>query len=374
MKFKITRAHFLNGLSKVSNVVSSRAAMPILANVLLEAEGNVISLTTTNLDFGIRAKIKAEVTTNGSITLPVQLLNKIISSLSGAEVSVELNGQNRVKITSGSSVFNLEGIESQQFPALPVFTDQHKFVLEQSAISNLLSKVYFAHSEDKNRYVLNGIYFSFADEKLTLVATDGRRLAIAEKVTPVTEEQVGSIILPAKSAQEMQPLLGNSGNVQIAFDDKHISFTIEVPENDEKGLVENIYLISKVIEGNYPNFKQVIPKETVNRVEINREDFISATNRVALMTTDRSRSVKLNITENEIEIFYESEIGASNEKIVVQNASAARIAFDPKFLTDPLNALTDDVVYFEYKDDVSPGLFKNKEGDFLCVVMPQRLT
>ncbi|MDR2983071.1 MAG: DNA polymerase III subunit beta [Puniceicoccales bacterium] len=373
MKFKINRDHFVNGLSQVTNVVGTRASMPILGNVLIQAEGDTVSLTTTNLDLGIRARIKAEVSTTGSITLPVKKLATIVRALPSNDTTVELSGQNRVKITSGGSVFQIMGLAADQFPALPTFANQHDFTLAQGDLLGLLKKVAYAQSTDENRYILNGVFFNFAEEKLTLVATDGRRLATSAKSMTIGEDQAGNLILPAKTVAELQRLLGDAGEVKISFNDRQVSFVTQVTKNDT-GLVDNIHLVSKVVEGNYPNYRQVIPKETVHRVDIERELFLECVRRAAIMTSDKSSSVKLIVGDNEIEITASStEFGEAHEKMTVKyEGPSVQIAFNPQYLSDPLQALADDTVHFEFKDDMSPGVFKNKE-DFLCVVMPQRL-
>ncbi len=374
MKFKINRDHFVTGLSQVINVVGTRASMPILSNVLIEAEGDTVSLTTTNLDLGIRARIKAEVSTNGTITLPVKKLATIVRALPSNDTTVELSGQNRVKITSGGSVFQIMGLAADQFPPLPTFADQHNFSLAQKDLSGLLKKVAYAQSTDENRYILNGVFFNFGEGKLSLVATDGRRLATAEKTMTIGEDEGGSLILPAKTVAELQRLLGDAGEVAITFNDRQVSFVTQITKNDT-GLVDNIRLVSKVVEGNYPNYRQVIPKETVHRVDIERELLLECVGRAAIMTSDKSSSVKLTVGNNEIEISASStEFGEAHEKVAVKyDGPEVKIAFNPQYLSDPLRALSDDTVHFEFKDDMSPGVFKNKE-DFLCVVMPQRLS
>ncbi len=374
MKFKINRDHFFNGLSQVGNVVGTRASMPILGNVLIQAEGEVVSLTTTNLDLGIRARVKASVVSGGSITLPVKKLMSIIRALPGNETTVELSGQSKVKITSGGSVFQIMGIAADQFPVLPTFSDRHTFTLGQGDLAGLLKKVSYAQSTDENRYILNGVYFNFADEKIALVATDGRRLATAGRPITIDENAAGNLILPAKTVSEIQRLLNDSGEVKISFNDRQVAFVTQITKSDN-GLIDDIYLVSKIVEGNYPNYKQVIPKEVVHRVEIERELFLECVGRAAIMTSDKSSSVKLAVENNEIEISASStEFGEAHEKIAVKyDGPAVQIAFNPAYLSDPLRALADDAIFFEFKDEMSPGVFKNKD-DFLCVVMPQRLS
>jgi DNA polymerase-3 subunit beta len=374
MKFKINQDHFSNGLQQVLNVVASRSTMPILSNVLIEAEEKHISLTTTNLDLGIRCRIKADVSDTGSITLPVRKLATIVKELPVNEVFIETNKNNQAKITSGGSLFKIMGIGSKEFPPLPTFENRKVFELSQDEIVNMLKSVSYAQSTDENRYILNGVYFNFADEKLTLVATDGRRLGLTGLELEVSEENAGSLILPAKTVAELERLMGKGEKVNIAFNDRQAAFEIGLDEASGSGLVDHLYLVSKIVEGNYPNYRQVIPKETEHRVKIERELMLECVHRAALVTSDKSNSVKIKISKNLLEISGQStEYGESHESMAIAyDGPEVQVAFNPQFLMEPLKALTKDEVFFEFKDELSPGLFKTLDN-FICVIMPLRL-
>ena len=374
MKFKINQDHFSNGLQQVLNVVASRSTMPILNNVLIEAEEEHISLTTTNLDLGIRCRIKADVSDTGSITLPVRKLATIVKELPVNEVFLETNKTNQAKITSGGSLFKIMGIGSEEFPPLPTFENRKVFELAQDEIVNMLKSVSYAQSTDENRYILNGVYFNFADEKLTLVATDGRRLGLTGLELEVSEENAGSLILPAKTVAELERLMGKGEKVNIAFNDRQAAFEIGLDKASDSGLVDHLYLVSKIVEGNYPNYRQVIPKETEHRVKIERELMLECVHRAALVTSDKSNSVKIKISKNLLEISGQStEYGESHESMAIAyDGPEVQVAFNPQFLMEPLKALTKDEVFFEFKDELSPGLFKTLDN-FICVIMPLRL-
>ena len=374
MKFKINQDHFSNGLQQVLNVVASRSTMPILSNVLIEAEEGHISLTTTNLDLGIRCRIKADVSDTGSITLPVRKLATIVKELPVNEVFIETNKSNQAKITSGGSLFKIMGIGSEEFPPLPTFENRKVFELSQDEIVNMLKSVSYAQSTDENRYILNGVYFNFADEKLTLVATDGRRLGLTGLELEVSEENAGNLIIPAKTVAELERLMGKGEKVNIAFNDRQAAFEIGLDEAGDSGLVDHLYLVSKVVEGNYPNYRQVIPKETEHRVKIERELMLECVHRAALVTSDKSNSVKIKVSKNLLEISGQStEYGESHESMAIAyDGPEVQVAFNPQFLMEPLKALTKDEVFFEFKDELSPGLFKTLDS-FICVIMPLRL-
>ena len=373
MKFKINQDHFSNGLQQVLNVVATRSTMPILSNVLIEAEEEYISLTTTNLDLGIRCRIKADVETPGGITLPVRKLATIVRELPQNDVFVDAGHNNQAKITSGGSLFKIMGLGSEEFPPLPNFENRKIFELSQEEIVNMLKSVSYAQSTDENRYILNGVYFNFTDEKLTLVATDGRRLGFTALETEISEDNTGSLILPAKTVAELERLLGKGEKVKIAFNDRQVAFEISIDE-EAIGLVDQLYLVSKIVEGNYPNYRQVIPKETEHRVKIERELMLECVNRAALVTSEKSHSVKLKVSKNLLEILgSSSEYGESHESMAIAyDGPEVQVAFNPQFLMEPLKALNKDEVYFEFKDELSPGLFKTLDN-FICVIMPLRL-
>src|SRR5215218_2681840 len=374
MKFKINRDHFANGLAQVLNVVGSKATMPILSNVLIEAEKDQISLTTTNLDLGIRCKIKADVKETGAVTLPVKRLATIVRELPNVDVNFDASPNHQVKLASGGSNFRIMGIGKEEFPPLPEFGDEKAFTLEQSELSTMLKSVAYAQSTDETRYILNGVYFNFKDGKLALVATDGRRLALVSKELAISAAGTGAIILPAKTVAELLRLLGKGDKLKIAFNERRAAFQIETGK-ESGGLTDSIYLFSKVVEGNYPNYQQVIPKETHQRIKLERELFLQCVHRAALVTSEKSNSVKIKLSSNLLEITAQSpDFGEAHESMAIgYSGPDLQVAFNPAFLMDPLKALAKDEVFFEVKDEVSPGVFKTLES-FVCVIMPVRLS
>jgi DNA polymerase III subunit beta len=223
---------------------------------------------------------------------------------------------------------------------------------------------------------MNGVFFNFADNKLTLAATDGRRLAVMSKELPVSEENVGSIILPARTVAEVMRLCGASQTVRIAFNDRQVAFEIASgDEGADKGFTDSIYLVSKVVEGNYPNYKQVIPKETDQHLVINRETLLSSVRRASRVTSDKNNSVKMNVKTGILDITGSSpDIGESKVSVNVDYSGPdVVVAFNPQYVMDPLKALTRDEVIFEFKDELSPGVIRTPDG-FLCVIMPLRVS
>lgn len=377
MKFAIEKNVFINGLQQVINIVAQKSVMPILSNVLLVAEDGKITLTATNLDITIRCTVRANVTDSGRITLPAKKLLTIIRSLPQQNVLVE-ESQNRVNITSGNSVFDISGMAADNFPSTNEISiaNENNLVFKQSDMANILKNVSYAQSHDDNRYILNGVFFCFDDDKINFVATDGRRLSIVYNNLPDNKINHKGVIVPSKTINEIERLLGQGNNISVSFNDKQILFYIDVDTEDQKsGFIDNIFILSKVVEGNYPNFKQVVPKEAKNRIKIDRQLLLESLQRVSLVTSDQKNSIRLRFSTNTVEIFASSpEYGEARESIAIAyNGPSIEIAFNPIFLCDPLKVLADDEVFFEFNDELSPGVFKTL-GNFMCIVMPLRVS
>ncbi len=375
MKLKLNRDYFANGLALVSGIVGAKATMPILSNVLIEAGKDSISLTTTNLDLGIRCKVKAAVEESGAVTLPVKRLAGIVRELPNIDVTLTVKKNHEVTLTSGGSTFRIMGIGKEEFPPLPEFADEKAHSLEQEELAGMLKSISYAQSSDETRYILNGVYFNFKDGKLALVATDGRRLATVSKEMQFPAEAAGAIILPARTVGELAHLLDKGTTAKINFNDRRVAFKIDTDKDDKSGLTDHVYLYSKVVEGNYPNYSQVIPKEPFQRIKVERESLLACVHRAALVCSEKANSVKIKLSANLLEIRAQSpDFGEAHESMPINyDGPELQVAFNPAFIIDPLRSLVKDEVFFEVKDEVSPGVFKTLEN-FVCVIMPVRLS
>lgn len=362
MKFTIPRDKFLEGLQIVQSVVSTRTTLPVLSNVLIKSEEGGLSLATTDLDTGIRTHVEASVEKAGSITLPARRLFSIVRELPNTDVMVEVDAKNSASIRAGNSFFKIMGLAEDDFPPFPKTEGAHIFKLEQAGFREMLKKTAYGMSTDESRYVLNGALLSFKDNKLIVVATDGRRLALIEQELEFPKTNEIDVILPTKAVNELQRVLSDSGEVQIAIAENQIGFT-----------VGSTYLVSKLIEGNYPNYKQVIPSETKERVTVERELLLTSVKRVALLSSEKSNSVKLNFSKNSLEITANTpDIGEARESLPVNyKGKDFSIAFNPEFLADPLRNLETDEVFFDFTDELSPGVIRYNRP-FLYVLMPMR--
>ena len=357
MKFSATKEKLLEGLQQVQNVVSTRTTLPILSNVLLQAKGSEVHLTTTDLDVGVRGAFEASVEKEGATTLPARRLFTIIRELPSSEVSIEVDGKNAASIRSGQSFFKILGLPEEEFPPLPKFENAKNVTIPQKALRDGLRKTSYAISTDETRYVLNGLLFS-------LVATDGRRLAMVDIELEFPKSHEADIIVPTKAVTELGRLLTEDGEVKVSVGSGQIAFELN-----------NTLLVSKLIEGNYPNYKQVIPTETKERVTLERETFLNSLRRVSLLASDKSNSIKLNFSKNNIDITANTpEVGEAKESLpVAYKGRDFSIAFNPEFFMAPLRALTEDEVFLDLIDEMSPGVLKI-QTPFLYVLMPMRIS
>jgi len=364
MKLAVTKEALLEGLQRIQNVVSSRATLPVLSNALLEATESGLRLTTTDLEVGIRCSIEAKVERPGSTTLPARRLAAIVRELPSSEVVIEVDAKNVASIRCGASFFKIYGLPQEEFPTFPTFGEPKTFTLKQSELKDGLRKTSYAISSDETRYVLNGILFSLVDNKLTLVATDGRRLALFDSDIEFPKSHERDFILPTKAVTELQRLLGEEGDVTISTSDNLASFELN-----------GALLASKLVEGNYPNYRQVIPAEAKERITLEREAFLICVRRVSLLSSDKTSSVRLNFTKNNLDITANTpEVGEAKESLAINyRGKDISIAFNPEFLMDPLRNLPNDEVFLELIDEMSPGVVKI-QSPFLYVIMPMRVS
>jgi len=364
MKFNCPKQRLLSAISQVQGAVSPKTTLPILANVALTVEGKNLSLTTTDLDIGIRYTIPVEVTESGTTTLPARRLFSIIRELPDGEVQMEVNAAHLAKITCNSVNFKVVGLGADEFPKLPEFPEKGAVEIPQILLKEMISKTSYAASRDESRYVLNGLYMLMKSNKCLIVATDGRRLAYIEKAVDLPKGVESEVIIPSKTVNELEKILTEEGTVGVVLAKNQVLFQLP-----------NCRLVSRLIEGHFPNYKQVIPKGLDQRVSLNREEFMAAIRRSNLITSDRSSSIKLNFAPNNLVITANTpEIGESRESLdIPYKGKEVEIAFNPNFILDVLKNLSDPEILLELGDGTSPGIIRSG-AEFLYVIMPMRLS
>jgi DNA polymerase-3 subunit beta len=369
MNLSIAKDQLIHGLQSVQNIVSTRTTLPILSNVLLRAGDNKLEFTATDLDVSVACSVEASVKKKGASTVPVKRFFSIVRELASPEIELEVDEKHACSVRAGASFYKIHGLSADEFPPVQTLKDEKKIILPQEKFRGMLRKTSFAISSDESRYVLNGIFISLKEHKMTMVATDGRRLALVDEEVDIPDTSQGEFIIPTKTVNELTRLLGDKGDIEIRFTENQASFTLK----DDKGF--SVLIISKLVEGNYPNYRQVIPGETKERIALPREELLAATRRAQIMTSDKANSVKIAVSRNNLAITANSpEVGEARESLAINyKGKDMAIAFNPAYLVEPLGALTEDEVFLELIDELSPGVLKIN-GPFLYVVMPMRLS
>jgi DNA polymerase-3 subunit beta len=362
MKLAASKEHILEGLQKIQSGISSRNTLPILNNVLLRAKDGSVQLTATDLEVSVQTTFEAKVAREGATTLPARRLFSIIKELPASDIELTVDDKDTATIKAGSSVFKIIGISDEEFPPIPQFEGQRTFSLDQGLFRKMLAATYYSSSNEESRYVLNGVLLSFKDDKLTVVATDGRRMALFEQEVEFPEASSGDFIIPNKTIVELVKTLGAEGPVKIMIGDNQAAFAYG-----------NLLIITKLIDGTFPNFRQVIPSQCEERVSLEREQLLNAVRRVSLVN-DKTSSVTLAFEKDNLTISTSSaEVGEASESMAIKyRGKAMGIAFNPDFMMDCLRNLTTDEVALEFSDELSPGVMKC-DAPFLYVLMPMRI-
>ena len=364
MKIKVDKEAIIDCLQKVQSVINPRNALPVLSNVLFKAEAGQLALTATDMNLTVRASMPAEVMEPGATTLPAKRIFGVFRELSVDEAELEVNEANIAFIHAASSYFRIHGISEADYPSLPEMADAKSFSLDQGVFRNMLRLTAYAASTDATRQLLNGVLLSFKAGKLSVVATDSRRLALVEHEVEFPADAGMEVIVPLKTVEELLRTLGDSGSLKILATPKQIAFEFD-----------GVLVISKLVEGTYPNFRQVIPQSAGERVSLERETILTAVRRTSQLVSDAVSGVKLTFTKNRLEILAAAaEIGEGRETMDVKYSGPdIAISFNPAFLMDPLKALTPDEVFLDLTDDTSPGVIRSTIS-FVYVLMPIRVS
>ncbi|MCH2205796.1 MAG: DNA polymerase III subunit beta [Lentisphaerales bacterium] len=361
MKITIDQSALASGLAHVQSAVSNRPTIPVLSNLLLQAENGQLTITATDLDLSISTSLECSVEAEGSTTLPAKKLIQIIRQLNDAPVTIDTDENHVSSISCHNSFFKLLGINDSEFPTEDGLEEARTFTLPNIQLRKMLEKISYSVSTDETRHVLNGILLSIREGTLTAVATDGRRLALIETVLDSSEVVDGDTILPSKAVSELQKLLSDAGEVKISLGDTRALFE-----------TNNTVMRTKLVEGTYPNYRQVIPGGFSQMIEIPREELSKALSRVSLILTESGSSVKLEMESDKVILSASSNADESSEPIpVTYLGDNLAISFNPNFLHEPLKKLDCNNITIKFNDKISPiGIFGD-EG-FLYVIMPMR--
>lgn len=364
MDIQIARDTLLKGLQMVQNIVEPRQTLPVLANVLLEASGDAVRVTATDLEVGAVVSVPAKVTSTGAITLSARKLLEIVKELPAAALSMKVQENSWVALRCGGVAYKLAGLPPGDFPGVDEGNPTGWGRIGADALREMLARTSFAISQDESRYALNGVFFSLQGKEIRLVATDGHRLALS---TREMGEGSGNWtgIVPRKAILEINRVLGGGEEVQIAL-----------AENRFVLRMSNFLMTARLIEGQFPNYDQVLPKGHPNRVTVSREALSSALRRVSVLSEDRTKPVKLLLSPGTMKVTaYNPDLGEAEETVEVEySGEEITIGFNSRYFLDALSPLGAEKVVLELKDGLSPGVLRGLgEEESLCVIMPMRV-
>jgi DNA polymerase-3 subunit beta len=370
MELVARKADLVRELQFFQQIVERKNTIPILANVLIESTGNELTLLATDLEVALRSRCEAAVEKAGAVTLPAKKLYEVVRALPEADVRLETEkGGTGVKVSAERFESRMPTLPREDFPSLPESGGATKSTIKGSVLRQMV-KTQFAITGEDTRYYLNGALFVLRGDSMTLVATDGHRLALvnAEREPAVQGVEEIKAILPRKTLSELSRLL-NEGDVDVQYErgENHLFFEIG-PR----------LLISRMIDGQFPAYEKVIPKTNDKRIEFERDRLTQAVRRVAILSNERSRAVKLVLDKGKVEVTSSSpEFGEAREPLAIDySGPALTICFNAQYILDFLNAVECDTIALELKDEVSQAVMKpaGVEGyDYTYVIMPMRV-
>jgi DNA polymerase-3 subunit beta len=371
MKIKISKATLVSLVGKTLNIVEKRNTMPVLVNVLLEAQKNTLKIFSTNLEVSLTDEVNCETLTPGKVAVSAKNLFDIIKEMPEGELTLERQENNWLKINLEKSVFNIVGISPEEYPVFPAHKTTEFITLDSKVMSDMIDKTIFSVSNDETRYHLNGVYFerklSAAGLGYLMVATDGHRLSLVNKgVENKDNKNSDGVIIPRKGLVEIHKLLQSiQGDFKIAIEGSQL-IVCHGPT----------VLMIRLIEGKYPNYRQLIPQNLNETIHINRAALLSSLKRVSLLSNQKSKGVTLNFSNGKLEITSNNpELGDAREEIaVLYKGNDLKIGFNAKYIMDVLTSIEDEEIDLDLKDQLSPGVVRPKaDKNYTCVIMPMRI-
>ncbi|MEE8409762.1 MAG: DNA polymerase III subunit beta [Myxococcota bacterium] len=371
MKMSIQAAELARALYRVQGIADRKSTMPNLAHVLLEASVDTgLTVSATDLDVGLSGTYNADVSESGSVTVHARQLYEIIKSLPTETLHFEKQDNNWVEIKSGSSRFRLVGMAADEFPSLPTHAHTNIFSIPAATLLRMIDRTLFCVSTDDNRHNLGGIYCEAPEPKqLRMVATDGHRLALVEESFDTEIKLEQGVIVPRKGFLELKRVLSDSTE---AVD------MVELGFSSNSGVLKagSVVLSTRLVEGQFPDYTQVIPKSSSSVAKIARTAFSEALRRVSLLSQGRAYGVQFSFSDGRLDLLAEDpELGEAQESIEIDwKDEPLKIGFNARYILDVLSLVQDEGIAFELSDDLSPGVIRPlEESGFLSVVMPMRI-
>jgi DNA polymerase III subunit beta len=368
MEFRIAADELRKALYRAQGIVERKTTMPILANVLVTASKTGVTVTAFDLDIGIVSEHPAEVMKPGAVTLSAKYVFDIVQNLPEAQVTVRKLPNNYAEITSGSAHFKIVGMAPEEYPKLPKEENAPLVKVSGGALLEMIKKTSFAISTDETRYILNGVFFEPKENgRVRMVATDGHRLCLIERELAGDFKLKSGVIIPRKGLWELKRLLDEAPDADCSLGFAENSALFKKP---------GLTMVMRLIDGQFPEYQRVIPKEGEKQVVIPKARFLEGLKRIALLSADKSNAVKVSLSENQLRIAANNpDLGEAKDDLeIAYRGGEITIGFNARYLIDVLSALETDEVAFELGDEHSPGVLHGPgDKSYTAVVMPMRV-
>ena len=363
------------GLQSVGRAVSGRSTLPILANVLLRATDQGLSLLGTDLEIWMESLLPVEVKTSGEITVPARLLSEVVGSLPEATVQLRTDDRGGLALVCGNSNYEIRCLPAEEFPALPEVGKETHFEVKQSLLAELIRKTVFAASSDETRQILTGALLQWEGKQIRMVATDSYRLSVKGAELEQKTKQEISVIIPARALHELLRFLDHGkedGKVEVRIGPSQILFRLAGSE-EEPG---ELCLVSRLVEGQFPKFDKFLSQQYERRMSLHREDFLAAIKRCLIIARAEANKLIFEPQADRMKVRAESaDYGRAEEELPISlEGEALQIAFNGEYLREALEAMGADLVWLELGGAVAPGLLRpGDDPDHLCIVMPMQI-
>ncbi|RJQ38782.1 MAG: DNA polymerase III subunit beta [Nitrospiraceae bacterium] len=367
MKLSVTKEELQEKLSNIQNIVEKRNTMPVLSHFLLDAGKKKAYIVATDLETAIKEPLQVKVEKEGKLCIPARKLFEIVKEVDG-DITLETEDGQWLKVNAGRSKFKLACLSADEFPAWPGMENIEEIQVNTKNLIEMIEKSLYAAGESDTRYTLNGLLFHAkkGSSEMTVVGTDGHRLSsITGKInTPLKEEK--KVIVPRKAAAEIRRFLDrDTETLTVVIGKSHVMFKID-----------EVQFLTRLIEGTYPNYEQVIPSGNEKKAVISKDDFIKALRRVSVMSREKSNAIKVDIAAGALVLSASNpDLGEAKDEVKIEyKGDALSLGFNARYLIDALNAMSGEKIVFELQDPLSPTLLKEEKDDnYKCVIMPMRV-
>lgn len=367
MKFTIGKPDFIKVLQRIQGIVEKRNTMPILANVLLDASKGKVTIMATDLEVFIRDSAGAGVSEEGSVTVNARKVFEIAKELPGDQIDVSTGKDDKLTLKAGKARFNIMGLPAKEFPSFPDPEEGSLQAIDGETMRNMIDKTSFAVSTDETRYNINGFLLEREEGRIKMVATDGHRLAlIVSEGDNIAKGQKEGVLLPRKGVMEMKKVL----------DEKEGEFFLGITQKNAVMKRDNTVITVRLLEGEFPDYRRVIPKDNDKVVSAKRDDLLASLKRVSILSTDKVKGVKFSFSNSKLVLSSSSpDIGEATEEVDINYSEEdIEIAFNARYFIDMLEALKEEEVRINLKDSLSPGIIRPAGGeDYTYIIMPMRL-